>query len=105
MLAQQGWIPIGVTKSGYFVHENRSDECFFRKATGVEENNNNYIFENFCDNKFELKFSEMLNSAREFMYHKDDMLSGFDEVWMTSNIGKLRELLFKYIIEGISYKI
>lgn len=81
MVAQQGWIPIGVTKSGYFVHENRSDEWFFRKATGVEENNNNYIFENFCDNKFELRFSEMLNSAREFMYHKDDMLSCFDEVW------------------------
>lgn len=81
MVTQQGWIPTGVSKSGYFVHENRSDEWFFRKATGVEENNNNYIFENFCDSKFELKFSEMLNSAREFMYHKDDMLSSFDKLW------------------------
>ena len=81
MVAQQGWLPIGVTKSGYFIHENRPDDWFFRKAAGVEENDNNYIFENFCDTKFELKFTEMLNGAREFMQYKDDMLSCFDEVW------------------------
>lgn len=97
MVSQQAWIHIGVIKSGYFINENRADEWFFKQATGVGDNNNNYIFCDSCDNKFKLKFSEMQNNIREFICYKDDMLSCFEELRENiENKGVVRTSLHVY---------
>lgn len=80
MIGQQGWKEVSVSKYGYFVNEKREDSWFFRKA--IEINEGNIVsFSDFCDTKFELKFTEMLNNAKEFLVQKDDMLEKFSALW------------------------
>lgn len=78
-LTQQGWIINNIIKCGYFKEEQRGDNWFIRKIMGVEEDNN-FIFTDFCDTKFKKKFQEMLARARVFLESKDDMSYYFDKI-------------------------
>lgn len=79
-LIRQGWVKVEIIKCGYFQEEQRNDNWFLNKITGIEEDNN-HIFFDFCDIKFKKKFQEMLEHIEEFLGYKDDMLNVFKEIW------------------------